>query len=80
MSKTRLLDEEDVKVITNSEIDEIIGSTYNGPTIGGGNVGGGGDCNCGCDGSGSGSGGGEFLPEDYEGIITDEDIEDILNS
>ena len=82
MSKTRLLDEEDVKVITNSEIDEIIGSVPDG-SVGGGSIGGGGsgscDCNCNCDHDGS-SGDNDPLPDDYDGIITDDDIDRILNS
>ena len=55
MAKKRLLDEDDVRALTTTEIDDVLGERPNTE-----------DDN-------------EFL-EDYEGDISDEDIEDILNS
>ena len=64
MSKKRLLDEDDVRSLTHSEIDEVFdsqSSTCTNP-----------DCDEDCDGDG--------IPDNYEGDITDEDIDNILNS
>ena len=67
MTRRRILDEDDVYAMTESDFDEVDNEIPSGWKIG--------------DGDGDYDDANEqVLPDDYEGDVTDEDIDAILNS